>query len=195
MVNSENESYYLFHKNNTLFLCEMIYTVCLHWFASGKWTTTGPVPFLKWRISIYRKKRGYKVPHFCVPPLRHFHALVVSDSCQLRLQVRGLGSDWGLPCSRRGWRKSTPQIRRSGTLERWQSLWSWGRRGCLRGRKQKRKTCSVIAPFKLNPHKSCAVGGRCTHTEFDWKPRWKFHLNKLSQFVEVLERGYDLQHV
>lgn len=32
-------------------------------------------------------------------------------------------------------------------------------------------------------------------TKFDRKPGRKFHLNKLSQFVEVLERGYDLQHV
>lgn len=34
-----------------------------------------------------------------------------------------------------------------------------------------------------------------THTEFDGKARGKFHLNKLSQFAEVLERGNDLQHV
>lgn len=34
-----------------------------------------------------------------------------------------------------------------------------------------------------------------THTEFDRKTRRKFHLDKLSEFVEVLERSYDLQHI
>lgn len=31
--------------------------------------------------------------------------------------------------------------------------------------------------------------------EFDWKPGRKFHLNELSEFVEVLEWGYNLQHI
>lgn len=34
-----------------------------------------------------------------------------------------------------------------------------------------------------------------THTKFDWETRRKFHLDKLSQLVEVLERGDDLQDI
>lgn len=42
---------------------------------------------------------------------------------------------------------------------------------------------------------SCCDGGEDGDVQFDWKPGRKFHLNKLSQFVEVLKWGYDLQHV
>lgn len=34
-----------------------------------------------------------------------------------------------------------------------------------------------------------------TRTQFDGKPRGEFHLDELPEFVEVLERGDDLQHV
>ena len=47
--------------------------------------------------------------------------------------------------------------------------------------------------LKLTHSQECS--GRSIRTEFDWKPRGKFHLNKLSEFVEVLERGDDFQHI
>lgn len=37
--------------------------------------------------------------------------------------------------------------------------------------------------------------GRHTRTQFDGEAWWKFHLNKLPQLVEVLERRDDLQHI
>lgn len=51
----------------------------------------------------------------------------------------------------------------------------------------------VVAEFLKGD--SCCDGWEDRDVEFDWKPWWKFHLNKLPEFVEVLERGYDLQHV
>lgn len=76
----------------------------------------------------------------------------------------------------------------------WSEVWeATGIFFVLRGDEESRVFKFIVAKFLKGD--SCCDGREDGDVELDWKPGRKLHLDKLSEFVEVLERGYDLQHV